>query len=293
MPRARLVCGLLLLGVASPALATRCDPTGGDAVAVVAARAAVEASCACDQPGQTHGQYVRCARAAIETSGIRRECRGTVRRCYARSTCGKPGYVTCCRTSAAGTPRCTVRRDPSSCVAPSGGSACVGGVPSCCDACGAPACASSTSSTTVVVATTTTLATLPPLPDNGCNGGSGAPTCDGTCDAGFDCRLYARFEGPACGCFPTGTPSCDATLYPQCSDGACPGGTACGGFIAYDPGTATFLTGCGCVDPARTCSSDASGMCASVGYCAPPLVCTYTPIAPHANCPCCGCGVAF
>jgi hypothetical protein len=56
-----------------------------------------------------------------------------------------------------------------------------------------------------------------------CSGGSGYPTCNGSCDAGSTCapfRMGGLFSD--CVCVPTGTP-CDAT----CGGGACPAGTAC------------------------------------------------------------------
>src|SRR5439155_7962614 len=87
---------LLLLVTSQAAFAQRCDPTGADAAAIAAARAAADAACDCNTPDQTHGQYVSCAVQAINASGLRMQCRGVVKKCYSRSTCGKPGFVTCC-----------------------------------------------------------------------------------------------------------------------------------------------------------------------------------------------------
>src|SRR5881296_212949 len=123
---------LFLIALSAISLAARlgvaasCDPSGADAAAVAAARTAVDGACNCNQPGQTHGQYVSCASSTINASPLRPECRGTVRRCYARSTCGKPGFVTCCRTTVGGTTKCSVKRDAAHCRPPAGGSSCVG-----------------------------------------------------------------------------------------------------------------------------------------------------------------------
>jgi hypothetical protein len=107
--RSLLAGAFLLALVAAPGWAlARCGDEPGDAAAVAAARAEVEATC---------------------------------KRCAARSTCGKPGFVTCCRTSAGGVTRCSTKRDAERCVAPAGGSACVGSVSSCCDACTDGGCA--------------------------------------------------------------------------------------------------------------------------------------------------------
>jgi hypothetical protein len=62
--------------------------------------AAVAACCPCDG-FPNHGQYVRCvahaATALRRADCLDRDARRSIRRCAARSTCGKPeGFVTCC-----------------------------------------------------------------------------------------------------------------------------------------------------------------------------------------------------
>jgi hypothetical protein len=132
---AALVLGVLVAG-ADPARAACADPA-----AVAAARAAADAQCSC-AAASNHGQYVKCVRgvaqAAAEAGTLPRNCKGQVIRCAAKSTCGKPGFVTCCRTTAAGRTTCSIKKDASKCKAPQGGSASVGATPSCCDACGSP-----------------------------------------------------------------------------------------------------------------------------------------------------------
>ncbi len=78
--------------------------------------AAVTAACPCD--GQTnaagqamawknHGQYTSCvsrARNALRKQGcLTPQAQGKIQSCAARSTCGKTGFVVCCRVTSAGT----------------------------------------------------------------------------------------------------------------------------------------------------------------------------------------------
>src|SRR5581483_4318085 len=125
--------------------------------------------------------------------------------------------------------------------------------------------------------------------------GSGPPACDGACDPGSECRTSSELDagGSSCACFPVDTTPCDTSLFPQCGGGVCPGGKACGGFEAYNPSSSSFGTACACVDQERYCGGDETHACVSAGYCPPGQVCLYTPIVPHAQCPCCGCGTAI
>ena len=215
-----------------------CGSVPGDAAAVVAARAEVETTCDC---GGSHGSYVACAagvaRTRADSNALRPECRGTVRRCAAKSTCGKPGAVVCCRVRK-GVPRCAIARDAGRCGARGGT---VDGSTSCCDACGASTttttttATSSTTSTTVVTCETAAVcagacsgggtcmsfaAQFCFCVHNFCNGG-GYPTCDGSCAAGsfcftdnLDCRCVPETcSGSACLCVP-----------PQYAFGNCPPG---------------------------------------------------------------------
>jgi len=132
---------------APPIFATDCatdDPTGAS---VAAARASADQSCHDDGRGcdnaPSHGAYVSCVAHAVNalSSGpspsLPRSCKGAVKRCAARSTCGKQdrGFVTCYRTDSSGTTKCSIKAESSLCTAPSGGSACVGSNASCCDSC--------------------------------------------------------------------------------------------------------------------------------------------------------------
>ncbi len=128
-----------------------------DAAAVAATRELADAQCPCALATR-HGRYVKCvagvAKAAVKAAMLPRHCTGAVMRCAANSTCGKSGFVTCCRTSASGVSKCSIKRDAGRCLAPKGGAACVGVVPSCCDTCAAGSCP--ITATTVPVGTVTT-----------------------------------------------------------------------------------------------------------------------------------------
>jgi len=157
-----LLPGLLAIAAlcANPALTfAGCGDNPGDAQAVADARAAVEGTCTCsseDPPAVNHGQYVSCAVGVVNQRAndnlLPPYCKGFVKRCYARSTCGKPGFVACCRTSSSGKTKCSTKRDSEHCTDPGGGTSCVGdgAFTSCCDACTATGCAAPpTTSTTV------------------------------------------------------------------------------------------------------------------------------------------------
>jgi hypothetical protein len=129
---------LVLLSGAAHA---KCDPTGADAADVAAARLAVATNCDC-AGSANHGSYVSCAAKQARDTLVNKSCRGAVVKCAARSTCGKAGFVTCCRTDSHGKTSCSTKASMSACKAPKGGSACVGVQASCCDACTAGGCAS-------------------------------------------------------------------------------------------------------------------------------------------------------
>lgn len=146
-----LAAVVFLLSTAAPGFA-RCEATGADATDVANARAAVAANCNC--AGATnHGDYVSCAAEQANATLVNKSCRGAVKRCAAKSTCGKPGFVTCCTTNSKGASKCKTKSDPALCVAPKDGTACVGQLASCCDACAGGTCVTTT---TIGVTTTTT-----------------------------------------------------------------------------------------------------------------------------------------
>lgn len=141
-----VVASAVVLSGAGLALA-KCGDTPGDDQAVADARAEVAASCDCN--ALTHGDYVSCAAAVANARALAgslpNNCKGKVKRCAARSTCGKPGFVTCCRTKATGVTKCSTKSSADRCTPPAGGTACVGQFSSCCDACTPTGCAASPS----------------------------------------------------------------------------------------------------------------------------------------------------
>src|SRR5262245_1491324 len=116
----------------APRSDAKCDPAGADAADVAAAHAAVAANCDC-AGAANHGQYVKCVTEQARATLGNPSCRGAVTKCAARSTCGKPGFVTCCRISAKGKLKCSTKSSADRCKPPKGGQACVGSTPSCCD----------------------------------------------------------------------------------------------------------------------------------------------------------------
>jgi len=157
----------VLAAVPGIASAKRCD---NDA-AVAAARNAAAAQCDC-ATASNHGQYVRCvgdvAKTRAGNGSLPTECKGEVVRCAAKSTCGKPEAVTCCRVDRRGKVKCSTKKSADKCQPPNGGAACVGASTSCCDAC-TNACGGSTSTTTVTPTTAAPTTTgAPPT--------TGAPT---------------------------------------------------------------------------------------------------------------------
>ena len=158
----------LILGAAHLGWAS-CASDDPDGSKVAAARATADQTCSglgagCD--AGNHGAYVSCvahvASDLVNANMLPKSCKGAVKKCAAHSTCGKPGAVTCCLTTAKGT-KCKIKKDAASCSAKSGTA---GSCASCCDACpppgSGPSCPASATTTTTPGATTTTTTTPPP-----------------------------------------------------------------------------------------------------------------------------------
>jgi len=150
---AGLILGIARLGFASCA---DDDPTGSKRAQ---ARSDIAMSCDC-AAATNHGEYVSCvaqhANTEVMNNVLPKSCKGAVRKCAARSTCGKPGFVTCClaNQSGHGHSKCAIRKDAASCMAKGG---CPGSFSSCCDACAADGSCNTTTTTTSPLLTTTTL----------------------------------------------------------------------------------------------------------------------------------------
>ncbi len=112
-------------------------PCALDAPALVHVRADILATCGCGTAA-SHGAFVRCARAKlaqVSSDLVLFPCLNRELKLLARSVCGKPAAVTCCRTDAKGRQRCSIRSDAAHCTAPTGGSASLGVSEDCFDAC--------------------------------------------------------------------------------------------------------------------------------------------------------------
>lgn len=127
--------------------------------AVAATRTMVDAQCPC-ATATSHREYVKCVavatKSAMASGSLPKQCRRAVVHCAAQSTCGRPGFVSCCRTTAKGVAKCSIKPDARKCTAPKGGAGCVKSVASCCDACSAGGCPVSTTTTMPGGLTTTT-----------------------------------------------------------------------------------------------------------------------------------------
>jgi hypothetical protein len=146
-----LLAGSAMLLIGTRDVGAACSNPG----AVATTRADADAACELEGRGCTsapnHGQYVACVaqktNAAVIAGTLPKECKGAVKKCAAKSTCGKPGFVTCCRhkpkSDGTTATKCTIKRDAAHCLPPKGGSACPGTHASCCDDCLTDSCSPS------------------------------------------------------------------------------------------------------------------------------------------------------
>src|SRR5215470_11221902 len=92
----------VLLGFALSLGAARAHAACDNPTLAEQVRAQIATTCVCDS-FTNHGRYVSCVAHAVRdavASGLPTNCKGTVTRCAARSTCGKKtGFVTCCFAS--------------------------------------------------------------------------------------------------------------------------------------------------------------------------------------------------
>jgi probable HAF family extracellular repeat protein len=93
-------------------------------------QATIDAQCPCAE-AHSHGSYVSCASGVlgqlVSVGSLPGTCKRNVKSCAAKSTCGKPGFVTCM----VGT-RCTIKSSATKCLAAHG---VVGTGSTCCAAC--------------------------------------------------------------------------------------------------------------------------------------------------------------
>ena len=152
------VVGVSLLLASTSLVFASCRTDDPDGSKTAAARATADQTCSsmgmgCDSGN--HGAYVSCVAQVANDLAIAGTlpvtCKGAVKKCAAKSTCGKPGFVNCCLTNPKGTATCKLRKDAASCAARNGTvSACT----TCCDACPAPgsgpSCPAPTTTTTTM-----------------------------------------------------------------------------------------------------------------------------------------------
>jgi hypothetical protein len=226
VPVARSAIVLLTVFLVATRASGACDPTTEpDRSDVAAARAAVASGCDCATAAR-HGTYVSCAASVARATLQNPSCAGFVQRCAARSTCGRAGAVTCCRTNLHGVTRCSIKRDAAHCRPPREGLACTGLLESCCDACTASGCATTSTTTTSTTVTTTSSTTT--------TTGSGTTTTtlcggfNGPCCAGDTCTESSAIciSGTCYLCGFLGSPCCAGGIchsFPltQCINGGC------------------------------------------------------------------------
>jgi hypothetical protein len=98
-----------------------CGSAPDDGNGMVSFRAEVDSACDCASATH-HGAYVSCvarmAKLAVKSGALAKECRGGVVHCARRSTCGRTGTVSCCRTHKNGVTKCSAMK-PEDCRAPS------------------------------------------------------------------------------------------------------------------------------------------------------------------------------
>lgn len=250
-----VACGALLPVVLAAEAGAACGDQSIDGIAVTLARAAAESICDC-AGATSRTAYTSCALDVIASrvadGQLRADCERAVRRCVRKSTCGRPGAVTCCRTTARGDVRCGIKRDASRCRARRGGSACAGPGTSCCDGCAGAPCIPTTTSTTSSTTTST-------LGAGSC--GNTFPLCNGSCPEGEYCTQNG--PGSACLCALVPAETCGSAPYPTC-DGTCTGSGVCGPVQIYTSVSGTVSL-CACLDPTATCTGSFNdGMCPGV-----------------------------
>lgn len=95
MMRLLVVLGIVFASsIAGAGPSTDCEPYR------CAFQTEVNQSCTCTQDGMSnHGQYVSCVAHAVKRIADRGDmptsCKGKIKRCAARSVCGKPGFIVC------------------------------------------------------------------------------------------------------------------------------------------------------------------------------------------------------
>jgi hypothetical protein len=256
-----LAAGLLTLASVTSARA-RCGDLPGDAAAVASARSVIAAACPCDAT-VTPRQHLACVRQfatlGVSAGILPASCVSTVLSCAKRSTCGRPGLATCCRTSASGRSKCRVTT-AARCTA-SGG--CVGAYASCCDACGGAGCVTTTTTTTSTATTSapTTTSTTTTRPSH-CGNGTIEPAFGEQCDGESFCDANCRIPAPTFCCE---IDAGDGRVCTTTTGGGMPitpCSIAFGAGATTHAGTTSVVTGPSCAGaPFPFASSTSEGIC--------------------------------
>ena len=139
-----------------------------------------------------------------------------------------------------------------------------------------------TSSSSTTVMTTSSVTSTSVIFDP-CAGGTGFPTCDGTCDVGESCEqtfdLFSTPSSTTCLCYPAGVTPCAQSAYPSCG-GACSGGGVCQALRDVQQN----ISVCGCVNPNAQCFTQGFPGSCTIGTCPPGSACLVS--TPTQQCAC-------
>ncbi len=160
----RVSLALVLLLAGARVASANCATDDPDGSMTAAARASAEQSCTTAGSGcsnaANHGAYVSCianaANELVSMGMLPKSCKGQVKKCAAKSVCGKPGFVSCCITNKKNVTSCKSKKSADACTAKNGT---VSPCASCCDACpfpgSGPTCPGGATTTTAAPTTTT------------------------------------------------------------------------------------------------------------------------------------------
>src|SRR5438034_1024172 len=239
-----MMAGLSLVALAHSAFAA-CGDNPDDANTVAAARQAADSPCDCST-AKTHRSYVRCvagaARAAVNSGTLSEECKAQLLACAARSTCGRPSAVRCCRTDASGVTHCQTVRRAAACRAPRGGSVCVGTTSN--GSCAADPCGSLASTPAGVPVSTTTTSTTTTTTEvqKQCCGSAGGAFV-GECVAETACDANQPLSAGPGNCSPSPCPTTTAPgATTTTTTGAAPTSTTSTATTRPPTTTTTLLT---------------------------------------------------
>src|SRR5207247_1819098 len=193
------------------------------------------------------------ARAAVNSGTLSEECKAQLLACAARSTCGPPSAVRCCRTDASGVTHCQTVRRAAACRAPRGGSVCVGTASN--GSCAADPCGSLASTPAGVPVSTTTAASTT----------THAPTTTTTQGEVIQCCVPSSPMGPIDTCMLLTDSQCSTQEGLNAGPGSCSPNPCVRCCVRSSPGGAFD---CIHVSSEMACT-DQGGLAAGPGNCSP------------------------